>query len=110
LRRQHFEGGNAIGECLWIGDLRCPCVKEHASQSQAESEDEPAVVEEFHSHEKAQDDTKKDAEAEKSFTADDADGAELFKPRKSALPPAICFMRIISGSSPSLCIVVPLCG
>jgi hypothetical protein len=53
---------------------------------------------------------KKEGKVREELTADDADRAELFKPRKSAVPSAICFMPIISGSSPSLCIFVPLCG
>jgi hypothetical protein len=64
----------------------------------------------FHSREKAQEDTKKQAETEKSFTADDADRADIFKPRKSALLSVIRFLPAINNSSASLCIFVPLCG
>jgi hypothetical protein len=74
---QHAEGGNAVSECLWIGDLRCPCIKEHASQSQAEDEEEPAIVEEFHGHEKAREDTKKEEEQRGELTANDADLADV---------------------------------
>ena len=61
-------------------------------------------------HKKAREATKKEGKVREELTADDADRADLFKPRKSAVPSAICFMPIISGSSPSLCIFVPLCG
>jgi len=62
---QQLERGDAVRKVLRIDCLGYPSVKEGATDGKAKDEQKPATIEEFHSHEKAREDTKKERRPER---------------------------------------------